>query len=107
MKLSEENIYRLLRTVPAGKVTTYKALASALGTKAYRYVGQVMKRNPDAPHTPCHRVVASNGTLGGFMGHTSGPELQKKKRLLQGEGVHIEGNRINNFKDICITSFRE
>ena len=47
-----ERTYDLLRTVPAGRVTTYKELAHALGTKAYRGVGQAMKRNPYAPEVP-------------------------------------------------------
>ncbi|MDO8480243.1 MAG: MGMT family protein, partial [Nanoarchaeota archaeon] len=57
----DENVWALCRKVPKGKVTTYKAIAEALGTKAYRRIGQALKRNPDAPRTPCHRVVASDG----------------------------------------------
>ncbi len=49
MKTFAEKIYDLLRTVPRGRVTTYKQLANALSTKAYRGVGQAMKRNPYAP----------------------------------------------------------
>lgn len=52
MKTFAEKIYDLLRTVPKGRVTTYKQLANALGTKAYRGVGQAMKRNPYAPEVP-------------------------------------------------------
>lgn len=48
--------YELLRKVPRGKVITYKALAQALKTKAYRAVGNAMNRNPHAPEVPCHRV---------------------------------------------------
>ena len=52
MKSFAEKAYDLLRTVPEGRVTTYKEIAHALGTKAYRGVGQVMKRNPYAPEVP-------------------------------------------------------
>ncbi|HLP79658.1 MAG TPA: MGMT family protein [Acidobacteriota bacterium] len=83
-------IYSLLRTVPKGKVTTYKALANAAGTQAYRAVGTAMNRNPDAPRTPCHRVINSNGELGGF---ASG--LPKKIELLKAEGVKIKDNKID------------
>ena len=95
-----QRTYELLRTVPAGRVTTYKALADALGTRAYRAIGQFMKNNPDAPHTPCHRVVASDGSLGGFMGKKEGTELAKKIKLLASEGVHIASNKIHNFDSV-------
>jgi len=101
-----QKTYDLLKHVPKGKVTTYKALATALGTKAYRAIGQFMRTNPyaytDCPEpsrrVPCHRVVASDGTIGGFMGKTTGTQIQKKIALLQKEGVAIEGNRIMNFE---------
>ncbi|MEK7592281.1 MAG: MGMT family protein [Patescibacteria group bacterium] len=94
-------VYKLLDTVPRGKVTTYKALAHKAGTKAYRAIGQIMKNNPNAPETPCHRVVASNGTLGGFLGKTDKKTLQKKIDLLHSEGVKVRNNRILNFDKIC------
>ena len=52
MKTFAEKAYDLLRKVPAGRVTTYKEIAHALGTKAYRGIGQAMKRNPYAPEVP-------------------------------------------------------
>jgi O6-methylguanine-DNA--protein-cysteine methyltransferase len=52
MKTFAEKAYDLLRQVPAGRVTTYKEIAHALGTKAYRGVGQAMKNNPYAPQVP-------------------------------------------------------
>ncbi|MBI5614205.1 MGMT family protein [Candidatus Gottesmanbacteria bacterium] len=95
-----KKVYSLLDTVPRGKVTTYKALAHGAGTKAYRAIGQIMKYNPNAPETPCHRVVATNGTLGGYMGKTDKQTLQKKIDLLKKEGVEVKNNRILNFKNI-------
>ena len=47
-----EKAYELLKQVPAGRVTTYKEIAHALGTRAYRGVGQAMKKNPYAPEVP-------------------------------------------------------
>ena len=61
-----EKCYALLRKVPAGKVTTYRDLAHALKTKAYRAVGNAMNKNPHAPEVPCHRVINTNGKLGGY-----------------------------------------
>jgi methylated-DNA-[protein]-cysteine S-methyltransferase len=89
--------YQLLKTVPRGRVTTYKALADALSTKAYRAIGQFMRHNPYAPAVPCHRVVASDGTIGGFSGHTSGMAIAQKIRMLRKEGVKITCGRIINF----------
>ena len=91
-----EKIYALLKKVPKGKVTTYKALAEKLKTKAYRAVGQAMRCNPYAPKVPCHRVVSSSGKIGGFMGKNNpeSKEIKKKIRMLRKEGVRIKNERI-------------
>lgn len=85
-----ERCYALLRQVPRGKVTTYKALAYALGTKAYRAVGNAMNKNPYFPEVPCNRVINSDGRLGGF---ASG--LKEKIKLLKQEGIEIKDNKID------------
>ena len=93
-----ERVYGLTRKVPKGKVTTYKDIAHALGSGAYRGVGQALRCNPDAPHTPCHRVVASNGTIGGFFGDTAGEPIARKIALLKKEGVLVEGGKVVEFE---------
>jgi len=90
MKSFTERCYSLLRKVPRGKVTTYKALARALGTKAYRAVGNAMNKNPHASEVPCHRVIKSDGSVGGFASGT-----ENKIRLLEKEGIVIENNKIS------------
>ncbi len=85
-----ERCYALLRCVPKGKVTTYKSLAQALGTKAYRAVGNALHVNPHAPQVPCHRVIKADGSLGGF---AHGPK--RKKEMLEQEGVTLVNNRID------------
>ncbi len=85
-----EKCYQLLKKVPKGKVTTYKALAHALNSKAYRAVGQAMRANPYAPKVPCHRVINSDGKLGGF---ASG--IKNKIALLKKEGIEIKNNKID------------
>jgi len=95
-----EQVYDLLRQVPKGNVTTYKALADAVGTKAYRQIGQIMKKNPDAPNTPCHRCVSSDGNIGGFNGQTDGEDIKRKINLLRSEGVIIKDNKISNFDEV-------
>ena len=76
--------YDLLLQIPKGKVTTYREIAHALGTKAYRAVGQAMNRNPNLVRVPCHRVVKSNGEVGGYA-----RGLSRKMELLRQEGVEV------------------
>ncbi|MBI4137069.1 MGMT family protein, partial [Candidatus Roizmanbacteria bacterium] len=67
MRSFGEKVYNLTREIPKGKVATYGQLARLAGSpKAARAVGMLMKTNPDAPHTPCHRVVSSTGKLTGY-----------------------------------------
>ena len=79
------SVYRALQGIPAGSITTYKALATAIGRpRAYRAVAQALARNPFPIVIPCHRVIRSDGSLGGF----SGPNgVEYKRRLLQHEGA--------------------
>ena len=100
MKNFNEQCYELLRQVPKGKVTTYKEIANALNTSAYRAVGNAMRNNPYAPKTPCHRCVGSNGTLGGFRGKTTGFEIDDKVKMLTEEGIDIRNGKIQNFSDV-------
>ena len=96
-----EKIYALLKQVPKGKVTTYKSLADKLNTKAYRAVGQAMRCNPYAPQVPCHRVVASDGSIGGFMGSSNinSKEVKEKIMMLRKEGIKIKNSRIVDFEN--------
>jgi methylated-DNA-protein-cysteine methyltransferase-like protein len=88
-----QQVYALVRQIPAGKVTTYGVLAKTLQTKDARRIGQALHANPDADKTPCHRVVFSDGKLApGYA--FGGPNEQLRK--LQLEGVEIlEDNRVN------------
>jgi len=86
----EERVYGLLRKIPRGRVTTYGALAEAVGIASPRAVGQALRRNPFAPEVPCHRVIRSDLQIGGFGGQTEGAKPAKKRRLLQEEGVSFD-----------------
>lgn len=90
MKSFNERCYEILKKVPKGKVTTYKALAEAMNSKGYRAVGNAMNKNPYAPKVPCHRVVNSNGKPGGFAWG-----IKRKIEMLKEEGIEIENNKIN------------
>lgn len=83
----DQRCHALLMQIPKGKVSTYRELAHALGTIAYRAVGQAMNRNPHLMKVPCHRVIKSNGEIGGYaLG------ADKKRELLLKEGVQAEAN---------------
>ncbi len=86
--------YQLLKEVPKGKITTYKAVAEALNTRAYRAVGIAMKINKNSPKIPCHRVILSDGSLGGFT-FQGKFNINKKIELLKSEGIIIKNKRIN------------
>jgi methylated-DNA-[protein]-cysteine S-methyltransferase len=92
----KEKCYKELRKVPKGKVTTYKDLAHAIGTRAYRAVGTAMRINPDAPKTPCHRVVNNNGQIGDYA--IGGKKT--KIELLGKEGIKITDDKVKNFKKV-------
>ena len=80
-------VYKATSRIPRGKVSTYGWIARQIGCKSAQAVGGALRVNPFAPKVPCHRVIAADGSLHGFAGHTSGPLLAKKRRLLQEEGI--------------------
>ncbi len=96
----DEKVWKLMEKIPRGKVTTYSLIARKLNTRAYRAVGNACRKNPYAPRVPCHRVVRSDGTIGGFSGRTSGKTIEKKIRLLRKESVDIKNRKIVDFKEV-------
>ena len=90
MKTFAERVYSITAQIPKGKIATYKDIAEQMNTKAYRAVGTALKKNPHAPRVPCHRVINSDGALGGFA-----HGLPKKIKMLQEEGIQIKNNRID------------
>ncbi len=87
----DRSVYALTARIPKGKVSTYGKIARKLGKPgASRAVGQALNRNPWAPQIPCHRVISSNGDIGGFAGGK-----KQKIKLLKQEGVKIGKGRIN------------
>lgn len=81
----QRRVYEVLLKIPKGQVRTYAEVARMIGRpNAARAVGQALKRNRWAPEIPCHRVIASDGTLGGY----SAPGgLAAKKALLRREST--------------------
>jgi methylated-DNA-[protein]-cysteine S-methyltransferase len=89
-------VYDLIKKIPAGKVTTYKEVARSLNISAYRAIGGALSKNPFAPEVPCHRVVKSNGDIGGYSARGG---IKTKIKLLKDEGVCInKNNKIENFE---------
>lgn len=84
-----EKAWRTIQAIPAGRVATYGDVARALGRPgAARAVGTAMRLNPHpGEHTPCHRVVRSDGSVGKYMGSRGGTE--RKIRMLREEGVPV------------------
>lgn len=86
----EKKVLRATMKIPSGRVATYSQLASLVGKPgAARAVGRVMAKNPFAVVVPCHRVVRSDLSLGGY---AYGVEL--KQAILIAEGVKFKGNRV-------------
>jgi methylated-DNA-[protein]-cysteine S-methyltransferase len=90
-----ERCYELLLKIPEGRVTTYKAIAQALNCKAYQAVGNAMNQNPNPINVPCHRVVISDGRLGGYAFGSV-----RKIELLSEEGIVIEDGKVQDFKTV-------
>ena len=78
-------VWNYLKTIPKGQVRTYLDVAKAINKpKAARAVANAVGKNPNAPKIPCHRVIRSDGSLGGY----SGPGgIKTKKKLLKKEGI--------------------
>lgn len=90
----QRRVYEATGRVPPGYVTTYKRLAEQIGCGSPRAVGQALRRNPFAPRVPCHRVIASDLTLGGFKGARSGAAVREKRERLAREGVRFVRGRL-------------
>ncbi|MFH1366395.1 MAG: MGMT family protein [Patescibacteria group bacterium] len=90
----QKKVWRACRRIPKGKVTTYKLLAKAINRpKASRAVGQALNKNPFAPAVPCHRVIKSDGRVGGFAFGK-----RRKMFLLKKEGLETVNDKIVRYK---------
>ena len=81
----QKDVWEAIDKIPFGETRTYKELASSIGhPKAYRAVANACGKNPNPVSTPCHRVISSDGTIGGYSGKGG---IKKKKALLKKEGI--------------------
>ena len=90
----QNQVYRSCGKIPKGKVSTYGEIARMIGkSKSARAVGNALNKNPYSPKIPCHRVVRSDGAVGGFAFGD-----KKKVDLLKKEGVKIEKGKVVDFE---------
>lgn len=93
-----ERVYEIAKQIPQGRVTTYGAIAKALGAaKSARMVGWAMNASHNNIEIPAHRVVNRIGVLSGKH-HFQGTNLMQQ--LLENEGIKVENNQIIGFKDV-------
>ncbi len=91
-KTFQSLVNEIVKTIPPGKVMTYKDVASKAGNqKAFRAVGTALKNNPDKSIIHCHRVVGSDGAMHGY---AFGGESEKI-RILKSEGVIFIGDKVD------------
>ena len=83
----QRRVYLELLNIPAGKTITYGELAKRIGCRSAQAIGQALKRNPFAPEVPCHRVVAADGSIGGYCGQRTGEQIARKRRFLEEESI--------------------
>ena len=96
--IRNNDVYDLLMKIPTGKVSTYGDLARALGNpSASRTIGRILGENPNPIKVPCHRVVMSNGQIGGYAYGTA-----RKRQLLEKEGVSLTNGIVQNFKNVRV-----
>jgi methylated-DNA-[protein]-cysteine S-methyltransferase len=80
-------VWKYLKTIPKGRVKTYKEVAIGINKpKSARAVANACAKNPYAPKIPCHRVIRTDGTFGGYSGKGG---VKTKKRLLKREGFQL------------------
>tara|TARA_Y100001970_G_scaffold270621_1_gene364750 strand:- start:4507 stop:4779 length:273 start_codon:yes stop_codon:yes gene_type:complete len=83
--LFQRKVWLYLKRIPRGKVKTYSEVAKAIGKPlAVRAVANAIAKNPYSPRVPCHRVIRSDGSLGGYSGKGG---TKTKKLLLKKEGI--------------------
>ena len=86
-------VWNYLKKIPKGKILTYKEVARAIGKpKSFRAAANAVGKNPFPPNIPCHRVVRSDGGIGGYSGKGG---INQKIKLLRSEKVFIKYKFLN------------
>ena len=83
----QKKVWNEIKKIPKGRTTSYKQIAIAIGhPKAARAVANACGKNPNPIITPCHRVIASDGTIGGYSAEGG---VNTKRALLAKEGIYL------------------
>jgi methylated-DNA-[protein]-cysteine S-methyltransferase len=91
--MKDKDVYKLLMEIPAGKIATYGDIAKALGHPfAARAVGNILNKNPNPIIVPCHRIICSNGKMGGYAYGSIA-----KRKLLEKEGIKFQNGSVKDF----------
>ncbi len=81
----KKRVFKIVSQIPRGTVLTYSQVAKLAGrSRAYRAVGNILNKNPHPVEIPCHRVVKSDGRIGGYV-----HGIAQKRKLLRKEGVQL------------------
>jgi methylated-DNA-[protein]-cysteine S-methyltransferase len=96
-----QKVWLSMLRIPRGKIATYQTIARMAGNvRASRAVGNACNQNPFAPDVPCHRIVASDGSLGGYALGSA-----KKIALLRSEGIVVRKNKIVDFENVLFKKY--
>lgn len=87
-----ENVYKIVSSIPRGKVSTYGRIAKLASIKSPRLIGRILHNNPNPKIIPCHRVVFANGNLASEFAFGGN---QEQKRRLEAEGVEFIKDKVN------------
>ena len=100
-EISTSEVYSLTSKIPKGMVGTYGDIAKALGREgSARVIGRILHINPSAPRVPCHRVVKSDGSVGGFA-----KGMRSKIEMLEAEGVKVSKGIVADFEKVRFRGF--
>lgn len=92
MTAFQKRVYNIVEKIPKGKTLSYKTVARLAGKpRAWRAVGNILNKNPHLKIVPCHRVIKSDGKIGGYR-----YGINKKTSLLKKEGLVVKNNRVIN-----------
>ncbi len=97
-----QTVYNLVSQIPSGRISTYAEIATSLGdVRAARAVGRILNENPKLIKIACHRIVYSDGRIGGYkLG------VKKKIELLRGEGIEIVDGKVSSFSSVLFSDFK-
>jgi O-6-methylguanine DNA methyltransferase len=96
----EMRVFEATQCIPRGKIATYGTIGKIIGCRSPRAIGQALSRCFMGPEVPCHRVISGDLTIGGFGNETAGPEIRRKLKQLEAEGVRFVNGKLADEKRV-------